>query len=117
MTFAHHAARGMMGKTHLAGALGYAACFQRKRALFTTTSKLVSELIGSHESGRLRHFYHRLDRLDLLIVDEMRYGRFSVSLNAVTFQDSQGGVVMTTTIPQEKWGEVFESESSIQRLP
>jgi hypothetical protein len=47
-----------------------------------TTSKLVSELIGSLESGRLHHFYHRLDRLDLLIVDEMVYGRFSVSLNS-----------------------------------
>ena len=43
------------GKTHLAAALGYAACFQRKRVLFTTAYALVSELIDSHESRRLRH--------------------------------------------------------------
>jgi DNA replication protein DnaC len=54
----------MTGKTHLAAALGHAASFQRKRVLFTTASKLVSELIDSHESRRLRHFYHRLDQLD-----------------------------------------------------
>lgn len=31
----------------------------------------------SHESRRHRHFYRRLDQLDLLIVDEMGYVRFS----------------------------------------
>jgi DNA replication protein DnaC len=103
------------GKTHLAGALGYAACFQRKRVLFTTASALVSELIDSHERRRLRHFYRRLDRLDLLIVDEMGYGRFSELGTQLLFEVLRAGyermsLVITTTIPPEKWGEVFECE-------
>jgi DNA replication protein DnaC len=103
------------GKTHLAGALGYAACFQRKRVWFTTASKLVSELIDNHERRRLRHFYRRLDRLDLLIVDEMGYGRFSELGTQLLFEVLRAGyermsLVITTTVPLEKWGEAFESE-------
>jgi DNA replication protein DnaC len=104
------------GKTHLAVALGYAACFQRKRVLFNTASALVTELINSHESRRLRHFHRRLDRLDLLIVDEMGYMRFSELGTRLLFEVLRAAyermsLVVTTTIPLEKWGEVFESES------
>ena len=104
------------GKTHLATALGYAACFQRKRVKFTTASGLVSELIDSHESRRLRHFYRRLDQLDLLIVDEMGYVRFSELEARLLFEVLRAGYermsfAITTTIPLEKWGEVFESGS------
>jgi DNA replication protein DnaC len=103
------------GKTHLATALGYAACCQRKRVLFTTASALVTELIDHHERRLLRHFYRRLDRLDLLIVDEMGYGRFSELGTQLLFEVLRGGYermsfVITTTIPLEKWGEVFDSE-------
>jgi DNA replication protein DnaC len=104
------------GKTHLAAALGYAACFQRKRVLFTTASGLVTELIDRFESRRLRQFYRRLDQLDLLIIDEMGYVRFPELGTRLLFEVIRGGYermsfVVTTTIPLEKWGEVFESES------
>jgi len=104
------------GKTHLAQALGYAACFQRKRVSFTTASALVTELIDSHESRRLRRFHRRLDRLDLLIVDEMGYMRFSELGTRLLFEVLRAGyermsLVITTTIRLEKWGEAFESES------
>ncbi len=107
------------GKTHLAAALGYAACFQKKRVLFTTASALVCELIDNRERGRLRHFYRQLDRLDLLIVDEMEYGRFSELGTQLLFEVLRAGhermsFVITTTIPPEKWGEAFENESVAQ---
>jgi DNA replication protein DnaC len=107
------------GKTHLAAALGYAACFQRKRVLFTTASKLVSELVDSHENRRLRRLYRRLDRLDLMIVDEMGYGRFSEIGTQLLFEVLRAGyermsLVITTTIPLEKWGETFESEQVVR---
>jgi DNA replication protein DnaC len=103
------------GKTHLAAALGYAACFQRKRVLFTTASALVSELIDHHERRRLRRFFHRLDRLDLLIVDEIGYGRFSELETQLLFEALRAGyerlsLVITTTVSPDKWGEAFGSE-------
>jgi len=104
------------GKTHLAVAAGYAACFQRKRVLFTTASALVAELIDRHENRRLRRFYRKVDRLDLLIVDEVGYVRFSEFGNQLFFEllrTTYGrlSLILTTTIPPEKWGEVFENQS------
>ena len=104
------------GKTHLALAFGYAACLQKKRVLFTTASSLVTELIDSCESQRLRRFYRRLNRLDLLIVDEIGYGRSSELGNQLLFEVLRAAyervsLVVTTTIPLEKWNEIFKDES------
>jgi DNA replication protein DnaC len=104
------------GKTHLALAFGYAACFQKKRVLFTTASALVTELIDSCQSQRLRRFYRRLDRLDLLIVDEIGYGRFSEIGTQLLFEVLRAAyermsLVVTTTVPLEKWSEIFKDES------
>jgi DNA replication protein DnaC len=103
------------GKTHLAAAFGYAACLQRKRVRFITASNLVAELIENHESRRLSRFYRRLFRLDLLIVDEMGYGRFSEFGEQMLFELLRSAyermsLVITTTMPLQKWGETFESE-------
>jgi len=104
------------GKTHLVTALGHAACLQRKRVLFTTASALVSDLFEAHSSRRLRQFHRRLDRLDLLIIDEIDYVR-SFDLRAqLLFEVLRAGyermsLVITTTIPLEKWAELFESET------
>ncbi|HEY0793717.1 MAG TPA: ATP-binding protein [Chthoniobacterales bacterium] len=104
------------GKTHLAQALGHAACFQGKRVWFTTASALVADLIDAHERRRLRRFHRRLDRLDLLIIDELGYTRFSELGAQLLLEVLRGGYermsfVITTTVPLEKWGEVFASES------
>lgn len=113
------------GKTHLATALGYAACRQRKRVFFITASRLVSELIDSHDSRRLRRFYRWLDRFDLLIVDELGYVRFSELEARLLFEVLRAGYermsfVITTTVPLEKWGEVFENgivaQTTVDRL-
>jgi DNA replication protein DnaC len=113
------------GKTHLATAFGYAACRQRKRVFFITASRLVSELIDSHDSRRLRHFYRWLDRFDLLIVDELGYVRFSELEARLLFEVLRAGYermsfVITTTVPLEKWGEIFESgtvaQATVDRL-
>jgi DNA replication protein DnaC len=95
------------GKTHLALAIGYAACFQRKRARFTKVSALVAKLIDNYENRRIRRFYRRLDRLDLLIVDEIGYVRFSELGTQLFFVPLRTtyerlGLVLTTTIPPEK---------------
>jgi DNA replication protein DnaC len=105
------------GKTHLALAAGYAACFQRKRVLFTTASALVAELIDSHENRRFRRFSRQLERLDLLIVDEVGYVHFSELGGQLFFEllrtaHERLSLVLTTTIPPERWGEVFKSQSA-----
>ena len=61
------------GKTHLALALGLAACQQGYRVRFTTAAALVNELLEARDDKRLLRLQKQLAKQDLLIVDELGY--------------------------------------------
>ncbi len=61
------------GKTHAAIALGLALCRLGKRVRFTTAAGLVTHLEEAQQQHRLDRLLTALDRLDLLIVDELGY--------------------------------------------
>jgi DNA replication protein DnaC len=67
------------GKTHLALALGFAACGQGRRVRFFTVSSLVTQLLERREERMLGRFLKQLERLDLLILDELGYVPFTKS--------------------------------------
>jgi chromosomal replication initiation ATPase DnaA len=51
------------GKTHLATALGFAACTAGRRVRFTTTTALVTLLLEMRENRLLQRFHKQLERL------------------------------------------------------
>jgi IstB-like ATP binding protein len=57
------------GKTHVALALGLAACQRGHRVRFTTTAALVHELMEARDEKRLLRFQKQMARYELLIVD------------------------------------------------
>jgi len=61
------------GKTHLATALGHAACVQGKRVRFFSVIGLVTQLLEAREERQLKRLFHRLPELHLLILDELGY--------------------------------------------
>jgi len=61
------------GKTHIALALGLAACQHGHRVRFTTASALVSELIEARDEKKLLRFQKQIASYDLLIVDELGF--------------------------------------------
>ena len=61
------------GKTHLALALGLAACQKGYRVRFTTAAALVHELLEAGDDQRLLRLQKQLAKQDLLIVDELGY--------------------------------------------
>ena len=61
------------GKTHLALALGLAACQKGYRVRFTTAAALVNELLEARDDKRLLRVQKQLAKQDLLIVDELGY--------------------------------------------
>jgi len=65
------------GKTHLATALGFAACTQGKRVRFMTTTGLVTQLLKQRETRTLQRLHKQLERLDVLLLDELGYVPFS----------------------------------------
>jgi DNA replication protein DnaC len=61
------------GKTHLAIALGIRACLAGHRVAFRTATEWVALLADAQRQGRLDTELDRLQRLPLLIVDEVGY--------------------------------------------
>ena len=103
------------GKTHLASALGFAACTQGKRVRFMTTTGLVTQLLEQRETRTLQRLHKQLERLDVLIFDELGYVPFSKSgaellFDVVSRAYERTSLIVTTNLPFEQWTEVLGSE-------
>jgi DNA replication protein DnaC len=103
------------GKTHLATALGYAACTQGKRVRFTTTTGLVTQLLEQREMRMLQRLHKQLERLEVLVLDELGYVPFSKTgaellFDVVSRAYERTSLIVTTNLPFEQWTEVLGSE-------
>lgn len=103
------------GKTHLATAIGLALCRLGKKVRFVTAASLVTELEEAHQQHRLDRSLTALDRLDLLIVDELGYLSFSRSGAELLFQVfadryERRSLLITSNLPFGEWGTVFQGE-------
>ena len=103
------------GKTHLATALGVAACGQGKRVRFYRVTELITQLMEAREDRELSRLKKQLTRLELLILDELGYVPAS-KLGAELLFDVIGtayerlSLIVTTNLPFENWTEVLGSE-------
>jgi DNA replication protein DnaC len=103
------------GKTHAATALGLALCRLGKRVKFVTAAGLVTQLEEAQQQHRLDRLLTQLDRLDLLIVDELGYLSFSRAGAELLFQVfadryERRSLLITSNLPFGEWGQVFQGE-------
>jgi DNA replication protein DnaC len=103
------------GKTHLATALGLAACRQGWRVRFFTAAGLVNRLEEAQKQYQLERFLQQLDRMDLLICDELGYLSFSrvgAELLFQVFADryERKSLLLTSNLPFADWVQVFQGE-------
>ncbi len=103
------------GKTHLASALGFAACMQGHKVRFFAVKALVNQLTEMAEQRQLERTLRQLERQDLLILDELGYVPFTRTGAELLFEVisrayEQVSLVVTTNLPFESWTEVFGSE-------
>jgi DNA replication protein DnaC len=99
-------------KTHLATALGVAACRQRKRVRFTTAAEMVNELVEARHKNELSRVTARWTRYEVLVIDEMGYVALAEAGAEMLFQVIAGraekaAVVITTNLPFSEWTSVF----------
>lgn len=103
------------GKTHLAVALGLAACRTGLRVRFFTAAELVSRLEREQKQYTLDRFLGQLEKVHLLICDELGYvsmSRGGVELLFRVFADryERGSLLVTTNLPFSEWGQIFQGE-------
>ena len=103
------------GKTHLACALAFAACALGRRVRFFTVTGLVTKLLEQREERGLERLHRQLQRLDLLVLDELGYVPFSKAGAELLFEVvsrayERTSLMVTTNLPFEQWTEVLGSE-------
>jgi DNA replication protein DnaC len=103
------------GKTHLALALGLAACQRGHRVRFTTAAALVHELMEARDEKRLLRLQKLLASCELLIVDELGFVPLSKTGAELLFEVfsqryERGSTLVTSNLPFPEWTEVLGSE-------
>ncbi len=103
------------GKTHLAIALGLAACQTGRRVRFFTVTALVTALLEGREDRKLERMLGQLGRQELVILDELGYVPFSQAGAELLFEVvsrayERQSLIVTTNLPFQQWVEVCGSE-------
>ena len=103
------------GKSHLATALGMAACAQGRKVRFFRVTELITLLLEAKEERQLLRMRQQLGKLDLLVLDELGYVPASKAgaellFDVIATAYERNSLIVTTNLPFENWTEVLGSE-------
>src|SRR5512133_788608 len=101
-----------VGKSHLVSALGHALIDAGRRVLFMRCSDLVQRLQAARRDLRLPQELAKLDRFDLLILDDLSYVRRDQAETSVLFEliaarYERKSLAITANQPFSGWDQVF----------
>jgi DNA replication protein DnaC len=107
-----------LGKSHLAIALGYAACEAGFRVRFATAIDIVNALSAADKAGRLVQEMKKYTRPDLLVCDELGYLPIDKHGADLLFQIisqryERGSIVLTTNKVYKHWPSIFNNDSTL----
>ncbi|AIT79048.1 IS21-like element helper ATPase IstB [Novosphingobium pentaromativorans] len=100
------------GKSHLSSAIGLALIENGWRVLFARTSDLVQKLQVARRELALENAINRLDRFDLLILDDLAYvakdqAETSVLFELISAIYERRSLLITANQPFGDWNKVF----------
>lgn len=100
------------GKTHLSIALGVQAARRGYRVAFATATEWVMRLSEARRAGRLSEALERLERIPLLIVDEVGYIPFdpeaaSLFFSLISSRYEQSSLIVSSNKSFSAWAEIF----------
>ncbi|MDN4075940.1 IS21-like element helper ATPase IstB [Fictibacillus terranigra] len=114
------------GKTFLASLISlYAIQQQGKKVKFYTAASLVNQLLDAHEKGSLSRLFKQIEKLDVLVLDELGYIPLHKQGAELLFQVismcyEAKSMIITTNLQFGQWNHVFGdpilTEAVIHRL-
>jgi DNA replication protein DnaC len=107
-----------LGKTHLATALGYAACLKGYSVLFVTAVDVINTLAAAQNAGRLKQELNKYLKPALIVLDEIGYLPIDKTGADLLFQIiskryEQGSIILTSNRVFKKWPEIFNNDATL----
>jgi len=107
-----------LGKTHLATALGYAACLAGKSVFFSTAVDAINTLAAAQAANRLKAELKKYLSPSLLILDELGYlpiDKLGADLlfQIISQRYERGSLIITSNRAFKQWPEIFNNDSTL----
>lgn len=107
-----------LGKTHLASAVGYAACMEGHTVLFTTAVDMINTLAAAQAAQRLKQELKKYLTPRLLVLDELGYlpiDKLGADLlfQVISARYEHGSIVLTTNKAFKHWPAIFNNDSTL----
>ena len=104
------------GKSHLSSALGLALIENGRRVFFARTTGLVQRLQIARREFALESAIAKLDRYDLLILDDLAYvtkdqAETSVLFELIAARYERRSMLITANQPFGEWGKIFPDQA------
>jgi DNA replication protein DnaC len=114
-----------VGKTHIAQAIGHAACMQGRSVLFDKTARVLSDLGAGHLDATWERRLRRYLAPDLVILDDFGLRAFSERqgedlYELISERVRRGSTIVTSNRPPSEWYALFPNpvlaEGALDRL-
>lgn len=107
-----------LGKSHLATALGHAACLKGHSVLFTTAVEAINVLTTAQAQYRLKAQLKKFLSPTLLVMDELGYLPIDKTGADLLFQIisgryEKGSTILTTNQIYKHWARIFNNDATI----
>lgn len=107
-----------LGKSHLATALGHAACLQGHSVLFATAIDAINTLAAAQACQCLKTELKRYETPQLLILDELGYlpiDKLGADLlfQILSARYEKGATILTTNTPFKHWTKIFNNDATM----
>lgn len=109
------------GKTHLATALGIAACNAGHSVLFTSVPRLLTQIRECRNALTLRSLENKFERYDMVICDEFGYVSCDkedaeMLFNHLSLRAETHSTIVTTNLAFSRWNEIIPDKVLVNAL-
>ena len=107
-----------LGKTHIATALGYAACLAGKSVLFATAVDAINTLAAAQAASKLKVELKKYLSPQILILDELGYlpiDKHGADLlfQVISQRYERSSTIITSNRAFKQWPEIFNNDSTL----
>ena len=104
-----------VGKGMIATGIGRNACDAGYKILFVNAKELIDHMYDEMLAGRLQEMLTKLNKIELLIIDELSYIKMDKERESLFFQIirqryEKSSLIITTNLPMGRWDELFTGQ-------